>query len=550
MDGKLTAKVAVLSNGMTDALSSLASRMPRVVREHEVLRVAGWIPGDDPAAVANVAIREVLRWAQRRCGGQLPPEAWECKSFDYLSGGRNSSCVHLQSGTSDLWALRADDPDKTVAERVWTTEVVVGLLPDQPAKFSARLLVSTPEADLQIEPHTPGFIQQVVENCRLMSGQKLLSVAPTIYETEADAEDLINYLIDPSRQLPIYVVTLSENGQVDHTTLDTVALSRAMLGIAHVALVHPPATWRLTERLGKFKSVFGGAARVYLPGFSEDADPYIHRLVLANQLDTAEGAARATRWMRQLAAQESILRTKLGHDVLSFATIRNANLQLRQQDLRKEDASASDQLAAAADRIDALEKQVASMGSEQEYYIAEYEKERARAELSESQAQKSAYRIQQLTDQLKAKGDDPDKGIAFPARWQELPAWCDEQLAGRLILTPSAHRGARNPVFTDAETAARCLLWLAAECREQRINGGNGSINNVTIVDGIQNASCGSDTYDFDWNGRRFAADWHIKNGGNTRDPSRCLRIYYCFDPQTQQIIVSDMPAHRRTGAT
>lgn len=75
-------------------------------------------------------------------------------------------------------------------------------------------------------------------------------------------------------------------------------------------------------------------------------------------------------------------------------------------------------------------------------------------------------------------------------------------------------------------------------------------MSNVTIMDGIQNASCGADTYDFDWNGRKFSADWYIKNGGNTRDPIRCLRIYYCFDPQTQQIIVSDMPAHRRTGAT
>lgn len=535
---------------MTDALSSLASRMPRVVREHEVLRVAGWIPGDDPAAVANAAIGEVLRWAQRRCGGQLPPEAWARKSFDYLSGGRNSSCVRLQSGTSDLWATRADDPDKNVAERVWTTEVVVGLLPDQPAKFSARLLVSTPEADLQIEPHTPGFIQQVVENCRLISSQKLLSVAPTVYETETDAEDLIGYLIDPSRQLPIFVVTLAENGQADHPTLDTAALSRAMLGIGHVALLHPKATWRLTERFGKFKSVFGGSARVYLSGFSDDADPYIHRLVLANQLDTTDAAARATRWMRQLAAQESVLRTKLGRDVLSFAAIRDASLQLRQQNLRNEDASISDQLAAANDRIAALEKQVASLGSEQDYYIAEYEKERARAELSESQAQKSAHRIQHLTDQLTSKGNDPDHDIGLPSCWSELADWSDQNLAGRLVLTPNAHRGTRKPLYQDFETAARCLLWLATDGRNQRIHGGRGNMSNVTIMDGVQNASCGADTYDFDWNGRRFSADWHIKSGGNTRDPIRCLRIYYCFDPHTQQIIVSDMPAHRRTGAT
>lgn len=499
-----------MTNSMTDALSSLARRMPRIVREHEVLRVAGWIPGDDSAAVANAAIGEVLKWAQRRCGGQLPPEAWELKSFDYLSGGRNSSCVRLQSGTSDLWTIRADDPDKTVAERVWTTEVVVGLLHDQPAKFSARLLVSTPEADLQIEPHTPGFIQQVVENCRLISGRKLLSVAPAVYQSEADAEDLIDYLIDPSRQLPIFVVTLAKTGQADHPTLDTAALSRAVLGIGHVALLHPAATGQLTQRFGKFKSVFGGAARVYLPGFSDDADPYTHRLVLANQLDTAEDAVRATRWMRQLAAQESILRTKLGRDVLPFAAIRDASLQLRQQNLRNEDASANDQLAAANDRIAALEKQVASLGSEQDYYIAEYEKERARAELSESQAQKSAYRIQYLTDQLTSKGNDPDHDIGLPSSWSELADWSDQNLAGRLVLTPNAHRGTRKPLYEDFETAARCLLWLATDGRNQRINGGWGNMSNVTIMDGVQNASCGADTYDFDWNGRRFSADWHM----------------------------------------
>lgn len=539
-----------MPKSVTAALSSVTNRTPHIVREHEVLRVAGWIPGDDPVAVTNAAIEEVLRWAQRRCGGQLPPEAWERKSFDYLSGGRNSSCVHLQSGTSDLWAIRADDPDKTVAERVWTTEVVVGLLPDQPAKFSTRLLVSTPEPDLQIEPHTPGFIQQVVENCKLISGQNPLSVTPTVYETIEDTEDLIEYLIDPSRKLPIFVVSLAENGQAYHPTLDTAALSRAVLGIGHVALLHPAATWQLTERFGKLKSVFGGAARVYLPGFFDDANPYTHRLVLANQLETTEDAARATRWMRQLAAQESLLRTKLGRDVLPFAAIRDASLQLRQQNLRDEDASASDQLVAANDRIAALEKQVASLGSEQDYYIEEYERERARAELSESQAQKSAYRIQYLTDQLTSKGNNPDQDIGLPSSWSELTDWSDQHLAGRLVLTPNAHRGIRKPLYQDFETAARCLLWLATDGRNQRINGGCGNMSNVIIMDGIQNASCGADTYDFDWNGRRFSADWHIKNGGNTRDPIRFLRIYYCFDPQTQQIVVSDMPAHRRTGAS
>lgn len=539
-----------MTMAMHQALSTLAQRMPRVVREHEVLRVAGWMRKDEPAEAAKTAIEEVLKWAQRRCGGRLPAEAWDHDSFEYLSGGRNSSCVRLKSADSDLWAIRADDPDKSVPERVWTTEIVIGLLPDQPAKFSARLLVSTPENELAIEPHTPGFVQQVVESCRLARGKYPLSIDPMIVETSDDANELINHLIDPLRELPTFVVTLPPGVQDEHPSLNIGSLCRAMLGIAHVAVVKPAMTWSLSDRFGRFRSVFGGAARVYMPGFNETADPYSHRLVLADQISNPAGARRCERWIRQLAAEQSVRGTKLGGDVLAFSTIRNASLELRQKTLEDEGASDADLLNAAKQRISALEKDIEQHISAEDYYLGEYEKERERAELAEGQARAAAFRIQQLTQLLKAKGDDPDRDIALPQTWEELGDWCDEHLSGRLVLTAAARRGTKNPHFRDVEMVARSLLWLSNDCRERRIEGGDGTLREFVLEEGVRNSPCGSDTYDFDWNGRTLSADWHIKNGGNTRDPSRCLRIYYCFDEQTQQIIVSDLPAHRRTAAS
>lgn len=533
---------------MTDVLSSSLKPIQRVVREHEVLRVAGWILGDNVEENANTAIREVLKWAQKRCGGQLPPEAWDRQSFDYLAGGRNSNCVRLKAGNSDIWTVRTDDPDKNVAERVWSTEVVIGSILGEQVKFSVRLLVSTPEHDLKIEPATPGLVFQIANACSLMSGSQRMSAEPMIFETSDDGADLVAHLTDEARKLPTIILT-----QPDETAnlngIDAIDLAKALLGISHVAVAHPAATWKLTNEFGKFRSVFGGAARVYMPKFSAESDPYSHRLVLANQLDTPEAITRATRWMRQLAAQESIRTARLGREVLPFASIRNANLELRQKTLRHENASEGEQLAAANDRLTELEKQIEALAAEQEYYVQEYEKERARAEISEGQGQKATYRIQQLTEQLKAQDGDPDEAISLPIVWPDLADWCDVQLAGRLVLTPMAHRSIRKPLYQDVKTAARCLLWLATECRDQRINGGN-PLSNIPIFEGIQNAPCGADTYDFGWSERSLSADWHVKSGGNTRDPARCLRIYYCFDPQTQQIIVSEMPAHRRTAAS
>jgi hypothetical protein len=538
-----------MSNAMSEALAPLARRMPRVVREHEILRVAGALRAEVATQASQAAVHEVLKWVQKRCGGRLPPEARRMEAFDYYSGGRNSAGVTIRTDACDIWAIRADDPDKTVPERVWTTEVVIGRLPDQPAKFSARLLVSTPEDDFDIEPHTPGFVQQVAVACVLLRGRYPLYPEPQFVETQAKADELISRLLDPERQLPTFVVTLPE-GASQHPALDVPALARATLGLAYVAIVTQDATWTLTDRLGRHRSVFGGAARVYMPGFDEDSDPYLHRLVLANQVATPEGALRCQKWMRQLAADQSVRSTKVGSDVVTFAAIREASLALRQEVLRSEGASDADQLKVAQDRLAALEREVAHARSEQNYYVDEFEKERRRADLSERQSQIAGYRIQELTKKLTSRGVDPNAETVLPTCWDNLADWTERELAGLVVLTGSARRGLKKAHFEDVPLVARCLLWLGKMNRTARVEGGDGTLRDAAVEEGVWNRPCGGDAYDFDWSGRRLSADWHIKNGGNTRDPNRCLRIYYAFDEQTQQIIVSDLPAHRETAAS
>src|ERR1700722_841322 len=115
-----------------DALRPIAARMDKVVREHEILRVTAIVHGKDKAKSAEVSRREVLVWAQKRSGGRLPQKAWEFQEFEHFSGGRNSVAVRIDSNNTDIWAIRADDPDDTVPGRVWTTEVVIGMTSDKP----------------------------------------------------------------------------------------------------------------------------------------------------------------------------------------------------------------------------------------------------------------------------------------------------------------------------------------------------------------------------------------------------------------------------------
>lgn len=91
--------------------------------------------------------------------------------------------------------------------------------------------------------------------------------------------------------------------------------------------------------------------------------------------------------------------------------------------------------------------------------------------------------------------------------------------------------------------------WLATVQHEIRKAGG-GSLRDMPIEGGILNSPCGGDTYRAEWNGRSYQVDWHVKTGGNSRDPKRCLRIYYFWEPELQQTVIDHLPSHRHTSAT
>ena len=529
----------------------MAARMPSVVREREVLRLAATLGGVDENQVASIARREILKWAEKRTGGRLPSAAWEHEEFDYLAGGRNCAAVRILEDAQDIWAIRADDPDKNIARRVWTTETIVGHQPGQRVLLSVRLLVSSPEQELQIEPAVPGLVQQLASECGLYHGTGQLSAEPWIIQSEDDTDLLIVTLTDPRRRVPVFVLSVPERG-VDPLTplIDPSPVARATLGIAVIVVLPARFTWALTERFGKRLSVYEGAVRVYLPGFTDDANPYGgHDLILADRLSTKESVSHVSAWLRRVAATESLRRQRLGHDVLSYAAVRGRSLDLARLRLEQEGASDARRLSAAQTQIDILKNDLKTAEELLDLTAEDVGETENRAQTAEAQLTAAGYRIQQLLDQIKTRGESPDANMSLPSSWEEFSDWCEQNLVGRVLLSPRARREVKASQFKDIAIAGRCLLWLANEYRERRLNGGDGDLR-IQIENGIRNDRCGADGFQIDWQGRRADVEWHIKNGGNTRSPTRCLRIYYFWDDASQQVVVASMPAHIRTGAT
>lgn len=526
-----------------DALAPLSARM---VREHQVLHIAADLPGDEGAI--DRARTEILKWAQKRSGGQLPHGAMAGRGFEMLAAGRNSSAVEVDLPEIHAWALRQEDPDKGVAGRIWTTEAILWRTPDKASRFAARLIVGSGEAELDIAPAAPGYIRQLIDTVGLTSGGRTLSSLPWYIGDQQAQDAFLDLLAAPARRLPVIVVSVIERANPE-LAIDLDKLAAGLCGLADVVAILPETSWALTERFGKRLSVFDRAVRIYMPGFDDAADQFGHPLWLGARLTSLDDAALVDRQIRARVAQFSTRAVRLGDDILPFAQLRSYARKAEQDRLASSGASDSEKLSAAENRIAAINKELSEAKDLEQYALEEERSAQLRAEEAESRERNATAQIQALLQRLSAAGVTGDEEQNLPTKWADFEEWCDSVLVGRVSLTGGARRGCKKALYTDVEQAARCLLWLGIECRKRLLEGG-GSVRDEPVEDGIRNSPCGSDEFAFDWQAQRLSAAWHVKTGGNTRAPENCLRIYYGWDDQTQQIVVADMPAHRKSGAS
>jgi hypothetical protein len=295
-------------------LGGFRGNLPRQVKEHEILRIAAELPESLKTENAALVRKEALKWAQRRTVGRLPEEAWREESFQHLSSGRTCMGVRAVSDESDIWALRIDDPDKEVPGRVWSTEVVVGKASRNLGVFSLRLLITSPEDQLALDPHSPGIVLQLAQRPGLCAGKYRITAEPTTVRSDADLQALITQLIDPDRKLPLIVLSVPAfSSTPEASPIDSAVLARATVGLAHVAILPARFTWDLSEQFGKRLSVFEGASRIYLPGFTADSNPFGgHDLfVPKDPYDLSESANILSR-LRWSASRASVRRLQLG----------------------------------------------------------------------------------------------------------------------------------------------------------------------------------------------------------------------------------------------
>ncbi|MBN9554362.1 MAG: hypothetical protein J0H61_06785, partial [Alphaproteobacteria bacterium] len=229
----------------------------------------------DKAAFAR-CIELSNKWMASRAQVQLPAEAWAGKSFDItdILGANPTRAVGIEAVDGSVWAARLDWPDPNYP-RTWVSEFFTEHRLGEMTRFGAQLTCvirgDAPSYDITRPTLVRHILEALAAEC---DGWTLTDHAKAL--SMAELSEFAELLYNPDRKLPIIAVSGDENGKPS-VSPDEVA--RHIGGAAHIIFIPPDVTWGLTKLIGKRLSVFNGAARLYMPGLTEEnEDAFQHPL--------------------------------------------------------------------------------------------------------------------------------------------------------------------------------------------------------------------------------------------------------------------------------
>ena len=206
--------------------------------------------------------------------------------------------------------------------------------------------------------------------------------------------------------------------------------------------------------------------------------------------------------------------------------------------------------------IAALQRKLQTAEDENADWLGELEKATEEAEYYKQE--NTALRLQ--LDALRAhlirqSGESPDKEISIPDNYKVMGEWVKEHLAGRLVLLPRAERAASKAEYTEVGMVYRALLILANEYRDSRMGTGTDKAfrdalaqHGMDFSGSIDRSRAGQEGEAYYVNypigtTQRVFLQFHLERG-NRHENRYCMRIYFFWDDDTNQVVVGWLPSH------
>jgi hypothetical protein len=195
--------------------------------------------------------------------------------------------------------------------------------------------------------------------------------------------------------------------------------------------------------------------------------------------------------------------------------------------------------------------------------LVEAERERDEAQRRAEEVKSETFRLNQrirtLEFQLKTKTGEV-LGAELPPNLDDLKEWADRHLAGSVVISNRALRGAKESLYEDTSLAYQALLLLRDSYVPMRREGGEKlaaayadglrklGLEEERSISGTRIGEQGDD-YLVQHNGRKRELDRHLRKG-NSRKPHHCFRLYFFWDDEDEQVVVGWLTSHLDTRQT
>jgi len=532
-----------LSTQLKEIRPALSKGRPEV---RVVCQVTAQLAGSDPKTSFEAARTAILDWLKKsQFVHAIPDSAWDGEAFEVDSAEGRPVVVET---LEHLWGVMYDNPDSSVPGRTWRTEAILGMN-EKTSLVGLRLSVISREWGAHYFKSIPKIVKSLVVAPGLRDYGFSITDEVQRVSTASDVSKLIKLLESESRTRPVIVISENENESFE---IDADLLANRTAGIAHVVTLSKDASWRLSKEIGQSLSVYGGAIRTYERGF----DRYSARF-RDHRLATAE-------WIRRrFADPESLVGLLTRHAIdasvelpdledrlPSFLSFRRSVAEQRLAEAKAGDKSQGELLSLYETEVKSLQSELDTalqIAEESEEKASLYKKGQ---EDLEAVVYGLKQRIVSLKTALTASGKK--ESIEYPNDLSEIDEWVPRYLGDNVQLLGRAIRGARKSVYEDSQLVLKCLMLLGITYRNVRLGlASQEELAAESAALGVEVSNTGDraslmqwrDQYEVLWKRDRRFLDLHVKKG-STHDPRHCLRIYFFWDDELEQVVIGYMTDH------
>jgi len=449
-------------------------------------------------------------------------DAWVDRHLEIGNSTAEMSTAANTDGSCTITLRQADEP----AALEWHSEVSLGP-PTDLAHVTVRIRLGTlgggAVAPIDYEFGTPAIVRTLLRELDIRDGSIRCLADLGAEVGTSGVPDLVSLLTDTNRAWPVVVVSRAEPSGA--TFLDPARLSRELAGLAHVrVLSSAAASWELTNSIGKERSVWRGAVRVYFAGFSGEGDDFRrHRVTFPDHVD-ADTVARLRTWLGTLSAA---------------ATPDHPAVRLHRDERRALVLAAveSDDADELREWISVIEDDNTKLTQDVEDYkqqAAELQKRLSRTESELEQVRDNFAEVQRSIESSPTTDVQDVQARDWPTTVAEAMD-AVEELAGTgfyrrgVVLTPAAIRAGRrfSSYARPAELLRACQAVLEAGIQYHD--------NTLGMSPGQFFAGRGF--------GYGALPSPHLKVDEST-SPDQCLRIYWTDDPESRVWTITSIGDH------